>query len=211
MSAIILGAYALIGLVHEVSAIRFWEKTRKFAKAALMPILLIYYIVTAADWLTVAVIAIAFSWLGDVFLIRKDEPKFFRLGLVAFLLSHVFYIVTLVFITQVFHIPALVVSIGVALVVEFFLPKIINPPKTMRIPVIVYGVVILAMSVYALQYMLSAFSLGSVLLFAGSIVFIFSDSLMTYLAFREKPKYFNAITMLPYIIAQGLIIFGLAV
>ena len=209
MSAIILGVYALTGIIHEVSAIRFWEKTRKFTKAALMPVLLVYYSVTANNLLAAAFIAIILSWLGDIFLIRKDEPKFFRLGLIAFLLSHVFYIVTLVFITHSFHIPALIASICVALAAEIFLPKIINPPKAMRGAVIVYGLVILAMSVYALQYMLSGVSLGSVLLFAGSIVFIFSDTLMTYLAFGKKPKYFNAITMLPYIIAQGLIVFGL--
>ncbi|MCL2318931.1 MAG: lysoplasmalogenase [Treponema sp.] len=210
MPAIILGVYVFAGAAHEVSAIRFWEKPRKFTKAALMPILLAYYAVTAADVLAVAVIAIVFSWLGDILLIRKDEPKFFRLGLVAFLLSHIFYIVTLVLITRGLHVPALVASIAMALAAEFLLPRIIKPPKAMRAAVIVYGIVILAMSVCALQYMLSNVSPGSVLLFAGSIVFIFSDTLMTYLSFREKPKYFNAITMLPYIIAQGLIIFGLS-
>ena len=210
MAAIILGFYALAGVIHEVSAIRLWDKTRKFTKAALMPVLLIYYVAAAANVLTVALIAIIFSWLGDIFLIRKDEPKFFRLGLVTFLLSHVFYIVTLILMTYSLHIPALIASIGVALVAEFLLPKIINPPKAMRGAVIIYGIVILAMSVCALQYMLSSLSPGSVLLFAGSIVFIFSDTLMTYLTFGKRPKYFNAITMLPYIIAQGLIIFGLA-
>ena len=209
MSAIILGAYILAGLVHEASAVRFWEFPRKFTKAALMPVLLLYYLTTTANVLTVALVAIVFSWFGDIFLIRKDEPKFFRLGLVAFLLSHVFYIVTLVLITPALHIPALAVSIAAALVAEIFLPKIINPPKAMRGAVIVYGIIILTMSVCALQYMLSDLSFASALLFTGSIVFIFSDVLMTYLAFGKKPRYFNAITMLPYIIAQGLIIFGL--
>ena len=210
MSTIILCVYALVGIIHEVSAIRFWDGTRKFTKAALMPVLLIYYIVTAADLLAVVIIAIFFSWLGDIFLIRKEEPKFFRLGLAAFLLSHVFYIVSLILLTHAFNVPTLIVSIVVALAAEFLLPKIINPPKAMRGAVIIYGIVILAMSVYALQYMLSGLSLYSVLLFAGSIVLIFSDTFMTYLAFGKKPKYFNAITMLPYIIAQGLIIFGLS-
>ena len=210
MSAIILGFYAFAGVIHEVSAVRFWDKTRKFTKAALMPVLLIYYVAVAANMLTVALIAIVFSWLGDISLIRKDEPKFFRLGLVAFLLSHIFYLVTLVLMTHGLHIPALAASTGIALVAEFLLPKIINPPRAMRGAVIVYGIVILAMSVCALQYMVSSPSLGSVFVFAGSIVFIFSDTLMTYLSFGKRPKYFNAITMLPYIIAQGLIIIGLA-
>ncbi|HCC38221.1 MAG TPA: hypothetical protein DEQ14_11795 [Treponema sp.] len=210
MSAIILGVYALTGIVHETSALCFWDRTRKFTKAALMPVLLIYYIVTASDVLAVSVAAIVFSWLGDLFLIRKDEPKFFRLGMAAFLLSHVFYIVALVLLTSGIHISALIISTGLALAAEFILPRIINPPKAMRGAIIVYGVVILAMSVCALQYMLSALSLGAVLLFAGSVIFIFSDTLMTYFAFGKKPKYFNAITMLPYIIAQGMIVFGLA-
>jgi uncharacterized membrane protein YhhN len=210
MSAIILVFYAFAGVLHELSAIRFWEKIRKITKAALMPVLLVYYFVTASDLLAVAIIAIVFSWLGDVFLIRKEEPKFFRLGLASFLLSHVFYIVTIILITRSFNIPVLIVSIAAALVAEFFLPKIIKAPKAMRGAVLVYGIVIFAMSVCALQYMLSGVSLASVLLFAGSLVFIFSDTLMTYLAFGKKPKYFDAITMLPYIIAQALIIFGLS-
>jgi len=32
---------------------------------------------------------------------------------------------------------------------------------------------------------------------------------MAYLLFNGKPKYFNLITMIPYIIAQGGIIMGL--
>ena len=211
MPVIVLGVYMLAGIIHEISALRFWEGIRKFTKAALMPILLAYYIMAAPNALAVAIAAIILSWLGDIFLIRKDEPKFFRLGLVAFLLSHAFYIATLIIIAQGLRVPALIISMAVALVAEIFLPKIIKPPKAMCGAVIVYGIVILAMSVCALQYMLSSLSIRSVLAFAGSIIFIFSDTLMTYLSFREKPKYFNAITMLPYIIAQGFIIFGLAV
>ena len=210
MSQIVLGVYVLTGIVHELCAIRFWETIRKVMKSALMPVLLVYYFVTADSPLAVAFIAIIFSWLGDIILIRKDEPKFFRLGLVAFLLSHVFYIVTFVLITHSFHITALVVSICVALAVEILMPRIVNPPKALRGAVIVYGIVILAMSIFALQYMLSAVSPRSIILFAGSVVFIFSDLLLSYFAFGKKPKYLNAITMLPYIIAQGLIIYGLA-
>ena len=213
----ILGLYVLVGLIHEISALRFWEKLRLFTKAALMPVLLIFYIFSSVNFNPVtkigimAVIAIAFSWIGDIFLIRKDEPKFFRLGLVAFLISHVFYFVTLVLMIQSPpRMVALIISIIIALGAEILLPIIIKPSKAMRIPVIVYGIVLLSMSVCAFQYMLLNLTVASVLLFTGSVIFIFSDSLMTYFAFGKKPKYFNAITMLPYIIAQGLIVFGLA-
>ena len=210
MPAIILGAYGLVGIVHELAGLRFWELTRKITKGLLLPVLLVYYVVAAHQFLWTALVAITLSWLGDLFLIRKDEPRFFRLGMVAFLLSHVFYLVALVVMTSGVHVPALIASICVALAAEFFLPRLINPPKEMRAAIVVYEVVILAMSVGALQYMVSNPTVGSVLLFIGSIVFIFSDVLMTYLAFGTKPKYFNAVTMLPYIVAQGLIVYGLA-
>ncbi|MDR0284787.1 MAG: lysoplasmalogenase family protein, partial [Propionibacteriaceae bacterium] len=90
MPAVVLGLYALVGVVHEMAALRFWGVVRKITKAALMPVLVVYYALTAEPVLVVAVIAIAASWIGDLCLIRKEEPTFFRLGMVAFLLSHVF-------------------------------------------------------------------------------------------------------------------------
>jgi uncharacterized membrane protein YhhN len=210
MPAVVLGVYALVGVFHEVSAVRFWSTARKAAKAALMPVLGVFYLVGADDALVAVLVAIALSWLGDVFLIRKDEPAYFRLGMVAFLLSHVAYIAGLVTLTDSVHTTALVVSIAVAVVAEAVLPRIINPPKELRGAILVYGVVILAMSVCALQLLLADPSAATGLVFAGSIVFIVSDVLMTYLAFGTKPKHFDAITMAPYIIAQGLIVYGLA-
>jgi len=210
MPAVLLGAYALVGLAHEVAALRFWDAPRKVAKVALMPVLLVYYAVAADPVLVAALVAIAFSWLGDIVLIRKADPRFFRAGMAAFLLSHVFYIVALVSLTHGVHVVALVVSILVALGAEVLLPRLINPPQAMRGAILVYGVVILAMSVGALQCALASPSTYSVLLFVGSVVFIVSDVLMTYFAFGTKPRYFDALTMLPYILAQALIVFGLA-
>ncbi|MDR0448007.1 MAG: lysoplasmalogenase, partial [Treponema sp.] len=135
MSVIILGVYVLVGIVHEVSAIRFWEKARRVLKTALMPVLFIGYFTTAAPMLIVALIALLFAWIGDILLIRKDEPKFFKLGLAAFLLCHVFYITTFILMTQSLHIPAFATSICVGLVAVILVPKITDPPKAMLGPV----------------------------------------------------------------------------
>jgi uncharacterized membrane protein YhhN len=210
VSFIFLGVYVLVGVAYEISAICFWEKIRKVLKLALLPVLFISYFVTAANMLIVTLIAILFGWLGDILLLRKDEPKYFNLGLAAFLLSHVFYIVTFILITKALHIPALAASICIALAAVILMQKIVNPPKAMLGPVFAYGLVISAMSICALQYMLADISLYPILVFAGSIFFLFSDMLLSYYTFGKKSKYLNAIPMLPYIIAQGLIIFGLS-
>jgi len=210
MSAVMLGVYALVGVAHEVAAWRFWTRARQVAKGLLLPVLLVYYCLAAHTVLAAVIVAIVFSWLGDLLLLRKDDPKYFRGGMVAFMLSHVFYLVALVSLTSSWHVGVLVASIVVALIAEVFLPRLINPPKAMFVPIVVYGVVILAMSVVALQYALSAPGVWSSGLFVGSLVFVFSDVLMTFLAYGRRPKYFDAITMLPYIVAQGLIVLGLA-
>jgi uncharacterized membrane protein YhhN len=87
--------------------------------------------------------------------------------------------------------------------------KLLNPAKAMKIPVTAYAVVIEAMSLAALQLMLARFNGHSILIFAGSLGYIFADSFMAYFSFNGKPKYFNLITMLPYIIVQGCIVSGL--
>ena len=210
MSLIMLGVYALVGVVHQVAALSFWNVARGVTKCLLMPVLVAYYCIRADGPLVVAILAIVFSWLGDAILLGKNNPNIFRLGMAAFLLSHAFYIATLIGLTHRWNIPVLIISIIVALAAEIALPRIIKPPPGMRIPILVYGVAILAMSICALQYALSTPSAPSIALFVGSLIFIFSDALLAYLSFGRKPKYFNAITMPPYIIAQVLIVIGLA-
>jgi len=210
MPIVLLAVYAVVGVVHEVAALRFWNVLRAVTKCLLMPALLAYYCVAAHGPLVVAILAIAFSWLGDVILLGKDNINLFRLGMLAFLLSHVFYIVTLVGLTTRWHVPALIASVVVALAAEIVLPRLVKPPKGMLIPILVYGAAICTMSIFALQYALSSQTLAAWGLFVGSIVFIFSDAILAYFSFGKKPKHFNAITMLPYIVAQALIVVGLA-
>jgi hypothetical protein len=61
----------------------------------------------------------------------------------------------------------------------------------------------------ALQLMIARLDFAGILIFAASVVYLFSDTFMAYLLFHGKPKHFNVITMIPYIIAQGGIVMGL--
>jgi uncharacterized membrane protein YhhN len=210
MNFIFLGAYIVTGLINLTSAAFFWELPRKISKAALMPVLLIFYLFSAGVEPLISVIAaLFFSWAGDVLLIKKDDPRFFKLGLAAFLVSHIFYIITFLFLAGSLHLIALIVSVVIAVPMGFLILKLLNPAKAMKIPVTAYAVVIEAMSLAALQLMLARFNGPTMLVFAGSLAYIFADSFMAYFSFNGKPKYFNLITMLPYIIVQGCIVSGL--
>ncbi|MDR3247774.1 MAG: lysoplasmalogenase [Treponema sp.] len=231
MGFIFLGVYILIGLVNLMSAAFFWETPRKITKAALMPVLLAFYIFSAGDLIIPVIPALIFSFAGDVLLIKKEDPRFFKLGLAAFLVSHIFYIISFLLLAgilygqaagggvvqpaslpsrnEVTHGIGLIVSIIVGVPLGLLILKLLNPSKVMRIPVTAYAVVIELMSIAALQLMLARFNGPSILIFAGSLGYIFSDSFMAYFSFNGKPKYFNFMTMLPYIIVQGCIVGGL--
>ena len=203
------GIYCITGIINLVSALFFKEGLRKISKCCLMPALLVFYLLGAEHILFPVIAAIIFSWAGDILLIYKDKQIFFKLGLAAFLVSHIFYAV--VFLTQAESINALalIISAVIAVPVGLFILKLLKAEASMKIPVTAYAVVIILMSLSALQFMLARTGFAGILVFAASVVYLYSDTFMAYLLFHGKPKYFNLITMIPYIIAQGGIIMGL--
>jgi uncharacterized membrane protein YhhN len=174
-----------------------------------MPALLVFYLLGTERILFPAIAALILSWAGDIFLINKDKQIFFKLGLAAFLVSHVFYIIAFLTLAESANIPALIISLAVAVPMGLAILKVLNASPPMKIPVTVYAFVIILMSISALQLMLARFGFAEVMVFSASIVYLFSDTFMAYHLFHGKPKYFNFITMIPYIIAQGGIIMGL--
>ena len=203
------GIYCLAGIVNLVSALFFKEGLRKISKICLMPALLIFYFLGAERFLFPVIAALIFSWAGDTLLINKDKQIFFKLGLAAFLVSHIFYIVAFLMLAGTVNIPVLIISVIIAVPMGLAMLKLLNASPPMKIPVTAYAVVIILMSMSALQLMIARTDFAGILIFAASVVYLFSDTFMAYLLFHDKPKYFNFITMVPYIIAQGGIIMGL--
>ena len=71
------------------------EAIARFLKPFLLPLLLVaVYNSPAFTTKKLLLTALTFSWIGDVILLFADQGEiYFILGLVAFLVSHVFYIV----------------------------------------------------------------------------------------------------------------------
>ena len=203
------GVYCLTGIVNLISAFFFKEGLRKISKICLMPALFVFYFLGTEQILFVVIAALIFSWAGDILLINKDKPIFFKLGLAAFLVSHIFYVIAFLVLAGSVNILALIVSVLIAVPVGLAVLKLVNADPPMKIPVTAYSVVIFLMSISALQLMLARPDFAGILIFAASLVYLFSDTFLAYLIFHTKPKHFNVITMIPYIIAQGGIVMGL--
>jgi len=206
---ITFGIYCITGIVNLASAFFFKEGLRRISKICLMPALLAFYFLGVERILVFVIAALILSWAGDIFLINKEKQIFFQLGLAAFLASHIFYSIAFLTLAGSVNFPALIISVVIAIPLGLAILKLLNAKAPMKIPVTAYTVVIILMSMSALQLMIAYLSSAGILIFSSSLVYIFSDTFMAYFLFNGKPRYFNFITMIPYILAQGGIIMGL--
>jgi len=201
----------ILGVVSVVYLVTLSFKPGAFQyilKCCLMPLVLAVYISTAGFeniyWLVF--LALLFAWIGDVVLLRIADVLWFKLGLVSFLIGHIFYVIAMYKFAVPFNIPVLIISIVVSLSFCLAAYKIIKPDKQMRIPVIAYESIIMVMAIFALQLFMAHQSTFGILVFAGSICFVVSDTLLALKTFRGFRVFFAI--MITYIAAQFLIAYG---
>lgn len=186
----------------------------KITKPLLMIVMIIYFIssvnaISSAlkKWI---IAALVFSWLGDVLLMfQQEQPIFFLLGLSAFLIAHIFYII---FFHQVrineqvksrWWLVAIVV-VYYAVLVAVLYPKL----GDMKVPVPVYGIVISFMLLLALHMLYIKNSKAGQLMMAGAVLFILSDSVLAINKFYQPFEAAGLVIMLTYGMAQLLITIG---
>ncbi|MDR1374087.1 MAG: lysoplasmalogenase [Treponema sp.] len=202
--------FVLVSLLHLSAILLEKELWRKITKILLMPLLFCFYAAAAKRFLGIVLLGAAFGWLGDILLIKINDKRFFTLGLLGFLLGHLCYIPSMLFFTGALHIPALIISAVLAAPLWFLMNRVLKPSPDMRIPVIIYSMVIVLMILGALQLMLYRQDLPGFLPLAGGIFFAVSDTILGYYTFRTLPRYGNFPIMLGYITGQGCILIGLA-
>jgi uncharacterized membrane protein YhhN len=205
-----LGLFCALGALH--LALILWGSNRiqGITKVLLLPFLAMYYVFAAEIFLKAAFFAVILGWIGDILLIKIQNRTFFKAGLASFLLGHLLYIPAMFSFVNNVHIPVLIVSLVLAIPLGILLQRFIKPDKSMLIPVIVYGVIIELMSLSALQLMTARPEPWGILVFAGSLCFLISDSILGYFTFRNLSKHGSFFIMFSYLLAQGSIIIGLA-
>jgi uncharacterized membrane protein YhhN len=209
MLMVFMALFAGMSAAHLVSLFFQKRNIQALTKIFLLPLLLAVYVFGAEKLFAPVLFALIFGWGGDALLLKINEPRFFRLGLASFLIGHLCYIPSFVYGTESLNMAALVIFIVVAVPLGFFIHAIIKPGKAMNLPVVAYEVIILLMSLSALQLFLSRRDHWSLLIFAGSLCFLLSDTLLACFTFRTKPKYGDFWVMLAYIAAQSGIVRGM--
>lgn len=190
-------------------------------KPLLMPMLILFYIfgvieatgaIASINWLII--VALIGGMLGDIFLMLKNEEKWFLFGMVAFLINQIFYIISffLSITSYATFNPWVLFLLGPTLLILIFtVPRFLYKSGDMKIPVLVYMAAILLMHISALIRLSTVQGMASILIFVGSISFIFSDSCIAVNKWAGEFTNARLIIMTTYIMAQFYITFGVLI
>jgi uncharacterized membrane protein YhhN len=185
------------------------REIRRISKSLIMPSLLALYLASHNTFFPFVAAAAVCGWLGDVFLLQKSM-KWFALGLLCFLAGHIFYANVLLRAAGTVNRNVFIITGIFALAVVLATIRIIKPNRRLKAPMTVYCDVIMFMSLSALQLLIQKPGAASAACMTGSVLFMFSDFYLGYYTFRPHGKHHEFVVMLPYMLAQVLLIGGLA-
>ncbi|MBR6039209.1 MAG: lysoplasmalogenase [Clostridia bacterium] len=200
-----------VSVLHLVACYRRYPKIRNATKVLLMPLLCAVYCVVAPDVRLFVVAALVFGWIGDVFLLFKNGKIFMLLGVCAFAIGHIFYIGAMLSAHPSLHILMLIPLALCVIWMTFVYRKLLPyAPKSLRKPGLLYALLLSGTCLSALYVLLVTGKPAYLIAFIGGLFFMLSDTLLTGQQYRKELKHGNFYVMLTYIIAQMLLVLGLA-
>lgn len=202
---ILTGLAALSGTVHVWAHYAANKRLVYIAKPLTVTLLLVLVLTATAVPATpryhaAIAIGLACSIAGDVFLMLPGDR--FLPGVASFLLAHLAYLVAFTAGTA-FGSPVLLVPY--ALLGAVTLAAIWRGLGTMKVPVIVYMAVIVAMAWQAMTRMAMVGTTGAVLAAQGATLFVVSDAVLAVNRFRKPIAGAQAMIHATYYGAQILI------
>jgi|WetSurSiteA1Bulk_404760.scaffolds.fasta_scaffold00146_6 uncharacterized membrane protein YhhN len=155
--------------------------------------------------------ALLFSWAGDIALeLTRQNELMFMLGLGCFLLTQVLYFVVF-FLTPGSSASRWKYSLSILPVYLYgagLLYYLYDDLGIMRIPVMIYAVVILTMLAGAISRIRKVSSASYLLVLCGAVLFVLSDSLIAVNKFSHPLHGASVLIMSTYISGQFMIVMG---
>lgn len=218
MKKISLLAFVLVSIAELLAIIAGVEYLHLVSKPLIMIMLAFYYWFSTerSNRSTTVLLAVAFSFLGDTILLFEPyDAVYFVPGLASFLLAHLFYIFAyrqhrnnevasaLQGIQRTRFAFPIILAVSGLIVILY--PRL----GSLRIPVIIYSLVIVVMVLSALFRYGRTSSQSFRMVFGGAMLFMISDALLAINKFLQPLPHAALLIMITYIIAQFMIIKGL--
>ncbi len=209
LTYVLIGTLTALALCSAVVHIRAEYRGPRYRVYVFKPLTMVFIILIAVlvkrpedSLYKYAIIAgLLCSFAGDVFLMLPSDK--FIPGLVSFLIAHLFYITAFVPRTGVAFSYWPLAPFVLYGIVAF---RILSPHLgKMRVPVIVYMLVILAMGWQGWERVIRTGQTGALLAAMGAVFFIISDTSLAVNRFRTQFKSAQLLTLGTYFAAQWLI------
>lgn len=209
------GLFAADTAIH-LSAVALKKETlRRATKVLLMPLLAVSFIFwrlalgLSVPWIVVA--ALMLGCAGDTFLLNHHHRIGMPLGLASFAAGHVLYIIAIERLTPLpawWLVVLLAAAYGTGVAVTY---KKLRPflSKAYRPVGLFYMLLLSTLSAFAAACALTTLRPGAFVVLAGTLLFMLSDSILSFEIFRNETRGSNLKVMAPYIAAQALIAAGL--
>ena len=211
---IIIILFFLTLFVHLYAIASQMPAIRVITKLLLLPLLIVYLLASTPNTTAIkkmALLALFFSWLGDVAL-TQNETNFFLFGMLAFNMTHVQNGKIFLRLHPIRFLGATWIGLGLALgtisLVYYFLQTSL---ETFLIPVVIYMVFI--STVWVLSFNLTnqpKYKAAAINFFIpGMFLFVLSDAILAFNKFLlHQPERWDIWVMLTYALAQLLLTRG---
>ncbi len=210
-----LGFFLIVSATELVSVTFDFQLLHTISKPLLLPALMGYFLSSVTTRNFYFLSALIFCWAGDVLLMFQGAEIFFILGLVAFLIGHLFYMISYqklrhtdiqgsgLLNTQKMRYSLPIILAGTGLVTILF-PHL----GGLKIPVMIYALVLTLMVLQALFRYGFTSQKSFALVFVGAVFFMVSDSVLAINKFMHALPMASLAIMITYIVAQYLIVQG---
>ena len=213
MAVCFLAVFIISTAIHLYGSLKQEKKLRNLTKPFLLASLFGFYYFAAGTVLTAILLALFFSWLGDV-LLMPAGVKWFTAGGIAFMISHIFFVLgycrDIVFSLldpAVIVLLALLFTGTVAYIFSKLKPHL---PKALFYPMFLYLLINGSMNCFAIFRMISRPAAATLITCIGAVLFFISDSTLFFVRFKKDGRLKTHFwVMLTYSLGELLIIIGL--
>ena len=213
MKYISLILFFIVTSIHLYASLKQDKQLRNRTKPFILITLLAFYCFSTDEIVLTVVLALFFSWVGDVLLIPKGV-KWFTAGGISFMVSHFFFILTYARLTDF---TKLSLTVMIILPVCFFISSAVifhylRPylPKALFYPMLLYLLINGGMNCFAWFRSFSTTGTAAVITAVGALLFYISDTSLFFVRFNKDGRLkTHFLVMLTYSLGEFLIVLGM--
>lgn len=213
MKYIPLITFIIFTSIHLYASNKKDKRLRAITKPFLVSSLLVFYLLSTDNVSLTVVLALIFSWIGDVLLIGPGV-KWFTVGGISFIFSHFFFVLSYypdIIFSKINIIFIVVLALAFLITATYIFTKF-KPylKKSLFYPMYIYLLINATMNCFAIFRCISITNYKTVITCIGALLFFISDTILFFVRFNPNSRFKTHFwAMLTYSLCELLIVVGL--